>query len=165
MFVFRLLNKHKHLTSFLTCDRNITIFQWRLLGIYYLFFYEAADSTVAILSARLCMFTDICSFPSQCFQTDGAMVTSQGGTVVTESCTFCFCEFMHACVNVREPSQSHINNTCYSVHLTVSGLIESAPEDVEINKKSKDVYSTMQKSQAMVRLLAVDQIYYLPISI
>ncbi len=87
----------------------------------------------------VCMFTDICSFPSQCLQTDGAMETSQSETVVTESHTFCFCEFMHARVHVFEPSYSQINNTCYSVHLTVSGFIESPLENVKININQGDV--------------------------
>lgn len=67
-----------------------------------------AGSTVGVLLTLVCMFTGICSFPLQCLQTDGAMVTSQGGTVVTELHTFCFCEFMYARMHVCEPS-SHSN--------------------------------------------------------
>ncbi len=50
-----------------------------------------------------------------------------------------FCEFMHARVHVFEPSYSQINNTCYSVHLTVSGFIESPLENVKININQGDV--------------------------
>lgn len=58
---------------------------------------------------------------------------------VTESHTFCFCEFMYARMHVCEPSYSHINNTCYSVHLTVSGFIESPLENVKININQGDI--------------------------
>ncbi len=42
-------------------------------------------------------------------------------------------------MRVFEPSYSHINNTCYSVHLTVSGFIESPLENAKINRNQGDV--------------------------
>ncbi len=45
--------------------------------------------------------------------------------------------WMYVCA--RAPSYSHINNTCYPVHLTVSGFIESPLENVKIDINQGDV--------------------------
>lgn len=103
----------------------------KTLGIWFF----AEGSTVGTLSTLVCIFTDICSFPSQCVQTDGTTVTSQGGTVVTESCAFCFCDYAYMYVWTSVFSLQR----CFSVHLTVSYFIESPLENVKINKNQKDV--------------------------